>query len=91
MSQPEFTTQSFLDWLRQQPPGREFNYWSKDGCACSSFGREVMQLQNCIATSTVMTGDGTGIIILPKEVAEAVRCQPGTIFTAAQLLDKFKP
>ena len=92
MTTPDFTTQAFLDWLRQQPPERAYNYWDKGNCAVACFAKDTLGFDgSCDATSTVVS-DSQNLLLIPKQVAHTINSLyvSSHIFTAAQLLEKFK-
>lgn len=89
MTTPEFTTQAFLDWLRQQPKERAFNYWSHEECACATFCKEALGWSHAIATGTHVGQCDGPTITIPKVVAESfLKLANRSCFTAGQLLEK---
>jgi len=93
MNTPEFTTQAFLDWLRQQPKEREFDYWNHAECACASFCKEAMGGKEVLASGLEVECDGYWLMI-PKQVVVALesvtfaKLESPLTFTAGQLLEK---
>jgi hypothetical protein len=93
MNTPEFTTQAFLDWLRQQPKEREFDYWDGYNCAVASFAKEELGYGKVKSTSThleIFVDGEDFFVLIPSALKSALDYfgVTGKYFTAGQLLEK---